>query len=43
MVTGKLFHNVAATFLKHILPFVTPRVVGTAKNAPDSDPRDLVG
>ena len=29
MVTGRLFHNVAAAFLKHILPYVTPRVVGT--------------
>ena len=27
MVTGRLFHKVAAAFLKHLLPHVTPRVV----------------
>ena len=43
MVTGRLFHTVAAAFLKHLLPYVTPRVVGTVKNAPDSERRDLVG
>jgi len=37
MVTGRLFHKVAAAFLKHLLLQVTPSVVGTAKNAPDSD------
>jgi len=42
MATGRLFHKVAAAFLKHLLPYVTPRVVGTAKNAPDSDCRDIV-
>ena len=36
MVTGRLFHKVAAAFLKQLLPYVTPNVVGTAKNAPDS-------
>ena len=36
-------YKVAAAFLKHLLPYVTPRVVGTAKNAPDSDRRDFVG
>ena len=39
MVTGRLFHKVAAAFPKHLLPDVTPRVVGTAKNAPDPDRR----
>ena len=39
VVSGTLFHNVPAAFLKHILPYVTPDVVGTAKNAPDSDRR----
>ena len=43
MVTGRLFHKVAVAFLKHLLPYVTPRVVGMAKNAPDSDQRCLVG
>jgi len=43
MVTGRLFHKVAAAFLKHLLPYVTPRVVSTVKNASDSDCRDLVG
>ena len=43
MVTRRLFHKVAAVFLKHLLLYVTPRVIGTAKNAPDSDRRDLVG
>ncbi|KAK2149537.1 hypothetical protein LSH36_447g01025 [Paralvinella palmiformis] len=43
VVTGRLFNKVAAAFLKHLLPYVTPRVVGMAKNAPDSDRRDLVG
>jgi len=43
MVTGRLFHKIAAAFLKHLLPFVTQPVIGTAKNAPDSDRRDLVG
>ena len=42
MVTGRLFHKVAAGLLKHLLPFFTPGVVGTAKSAPDSDGRDLV-
>jgi len=42
MVTGRLFHKVAAAFLKHRLTYVTPRVVGMTKNAPDSDHRDLV-
>ena len=42
MITGRLFHKVAAAFLKHILPYVTLRVVGTAKNAADSDHRYLV-
>ena len=42
MVTGRLFHKVAAAFLKHLLPYVTPPVVSTAKNAPDSDHRDIV-
>jgi len=41
MFTERLFHKVAAAFLKHLLPYVTPRVVVTAKNAPDSDCRDL--
>ena len=26
MVTGRLFHKVAAAFLKHLLPYVGPRV-----------------
>ena len=43
MITGRLFHKVAAAFLKHLLPYVTPRVVGTAKNAPGSDRNYLVG
>ena len=42
MVTGRLFLKVVA-FLKHLLSYVTPRVVGMAKNASDSDRRDLVG
>ena len=42
MVTERLFHKVAVVFLKHLLPYVTPRVVGTAKNGPDSDRRELV-
>ena len=42
MVTGRLFRKVAAAFLKHLLPYITPRVVGTAKNAPDSDRRKIV-
>ena len=36
MVTGRLFHKVAAAFLKHLLAFATPRFLGTYKNAPDS-------
>jgi len=43
MAMGGLFHKVAAAFLKNILPYVTLRVVGKAKNAPDSDGTDLVG
>jgi len=31
MVTGRLFHKVTAAFLKHLLPYVTPRVVGTLR------------
>jgi len=33
-VTGRLFHKAVAAFLKHLLPYVTPRVIGMAKNAP---------
>ena len=43
MVTGRLFHKVAAAVLKYLLPYATPRVVGTAKNVPDSGRRDFVG
>jgi len=32
VVTGRLFHKVAAAVLKHILPNVTPCVVGTVNN-----------
>ena len=38
--TRVVIHTVAAAFLKHLLPYVTPR--DTAKNAPDSDRGDIV-
>ena len=43
MFLGSLFYRVAAAFLKHLLPYVTPRVLGTVSSVSDSDLRDLVG
>ena len=42
MVTGILFLKVVA-FLKHLLSYVTPPVVGMAQNTPDSDSWDIAG
>ena len=43
IVNGRLFHRVAAAFLKHLLLYVTPCIFGTVISASDSDLRDLVG
>ena len=43
MFLGSLFHRVAAAFLKHMLPYVIPRVLGIVSSVLDSDLRDLVG
>ena len=43
MVSGRLFHRVAAAFHTHLLPYVTPCIFGTIISDSDSDLRDLVG
>ena len=41
MLTGTLYHMVGAVFLKHSLPYVTPRLSCTVSNASLSDLWDL--
>ena len=43
MLTGKLFHRVAAAFVNVMSPYVTVRVHGTVNKMVDSDLKERVG
>ena len=43
MLTGKLFHSVAAAYVKVPSPYVTVLVRGTVNLIVDSDRRELIG
>ena len=43
MLTGKLFHRVAAAFVNVLSPYDTVRVRGTVNRIVDSDRKERVG